>query len=108
MSSKESIGDFVLLGIANLSLRTSDAVNAQQLPHRIRAVPNHCVRHVLKERVHLFWVQCRSQNGARIIKRYAIEELMLSSLRRRAICGVETLDVMDIVHQNLAVRMLLA
>eukprot|EP00419_Tripos_fusus_P025297 CAMPEP_0172701948 /NCGR_PEP_ID=MMETSP1074-20121228/32571_1 /TAXON_ID=2916 /ORGANISM="Ceratium fusus, Strain PA161109" /LENGTH=45 /DNA_ID= /DNA_START= /DNA_END= /DNA_ORIENTATION= len=35
MSSTESTGDFSLLAIANLSLRTSDAEKAQQLPQRI-------------------------------------------------------------------------
>ena len=70
------------------------------------AVLNRCVRIVLEERVHLLWVQRRPKNDACIIKRHAIEELVVSSLPRHAVCRVETLDVMDVIHKSLAIRML--
>jgi len=61
---------------------------------------------VLEERVHLFWVQGGPKNNACIVKRHAIEELIVSSLPRHAVHFVETLDVIDISHLSLAIRML--
>merc|ERR1712032_919551 len=69
-------------------------------------VQNRCICTVLKKWVHVFWAEVSPQSYTGIIKCHAIEKLIVSSIPRRALHGVETLNVILIVHLRLTVHML--